>query len=173
MSLDVSELAESIREDRSKANVSRWIEEIIKNPDGMPEIIPLLDEEPAFAFRIGWLLDTLVTIKPELVKPFVPELYAKRDQMVFPGYKRSLAKIISHCGAPEELEGEITELFFTWLLDAKTEVAVKVHAMQSMFNLCQKYPDLKHELKEVIEDQMDKNTVAFRARAKKLMVKLQ
>jgi hypothetical protein len=52
-------------------------------------------------------------------------------------------------------------------------VAVKVHAMQIIYNHALIYPELKEELITVISDQVDNNSVGFKARGKRLIKKLE
>ena len=170
MSLTAQDIHDSLTEDRSKANISAWVEKLAKDPACLGDLIPYISgEDSALAFRFGWLIEHLSNTHPEHVEPHLVALYQALPHANFNGYKRSLAKIFSNCGIPEELEGEVAELLFTWLNSGEIEVAVKVHSMQTLYNLTKRYPDLGYELKEVLEDQMDRNTVAFSARAKRLL----
>lgn len=70
------------------------------------------------------------------------------------------------------MEGIVVDELFKWLLDPKMQVAVKVYSMEVICQMCFKYPELKGELIEVIDDQLDKNSIAFRTRAKQILKKL-
>jgi hypothetical protein len=58
---------------------------------------------------------------------------------------------------------------FKFLTSSKDKVAVKVYAMQVLANACKQYPQLKTELVAAIEHEMNKNTIAFYARAKRVI----
>jgi len=48
-------------------------------------------------------------------------------------------------------------------------VAVKVHAMQIIYQHVLIYPELKEELSTVIRDQLENNTVGFKSRGMRLL----
>jgi len=51
-------------------------------------------------------------------------------------------------------------------------VAVKVHAMQIIYNHTLIYPELKEELITVIEDQVENNSVGFKSRGMRIIRQL-
>ena len=61
---------------------------------------------------------------------------------------------------------------FKWLLNPNIIVSTKNYSLFGLFKLTEKYADLKIELKEVIEDQLDKNSNDFKKRASILLQKL-
>ena len=61
---------------------------------------------------------------------------------------------------------------FNWLLNPKIIVSTKNYSLLALYNLTEKYSDLKIELKEVLEDQLDKNSNDFKKRATLILQKL-
>jgi hypothetical protein len=51
-------------------------------------------------------------------------------------------------------------------------VAVKVFSMTILYNLSIEYPEIIPELRLLLEDRWEKETVAFRSRAGKIMARL-
>ncbi len=69
---------------------------------------------------------------------------------------------------PEALQGTLANLCFEFLAGSET-VAVKVYAMSILANLTQVEPDLKNELKLLIEEQLPYATPAFLSRSHKVL----
>lgn len=168
----VQDIKSSIAADRSKDNIDHIAHILSRNPKLLKETMVLIDGDLNIAMRFTWMLGHLSEQSPSLVSPFVPMLFSKRQTHPIKGFHRSLCKIMTSTGVPQEIEGEVVDQIFKWCLDPKTDVAVKVYGITVIANLCEKYPDLDGELRQVIEDQYDLNSVAFKARAKKVLKQL-
>lgn len=164
----IQDLTTSLAKDRSDENRQKWTKHFIKEQVELIHLTELLDEEHPVGMRFTWLIGHLLAEAPKQVAPIVSYCFKNRNQWTFPGIKRTIAKMLSLTGVPEEIEGLVVDELFKWTLDPKIKVAVKVHSIETLYNMVLKYPDLKEELLIVIEDQWDKNSVAFRARAKKI-----
>jgi hypothetical protein len=162
----------SFKEDDSDGNLRKWARFIAENDIELNDLLGLLDEDRFTILRFLWLTGGLVEFDPERVAPAVPYFFAKRFEVKVPNYDRSLAKFCWLAGIPEEIEGEITNALFQWILDPKVSTSTKSFAVLALFNQTQKYPDLKNELRMVIEDQLDKNGSSFEKRAGKVLAKL-
>lgn len=164
----IQDLSTSLANDRSPKNRQMWTQYLIKEQVELIHLKELLDAEHPIGMRFTWLLGHILEAAPKQVAPIVSYCFTNRNQWTFPGIKRTIAKMLALAGVPEEIEGLVVDELFKWLLDSKIKVAVKVHGMEALYNMTLKYPDLKEELLAVIEDQWDKNSVAFRARAKRV-----
>lgn len=74
---------------------------------------------------------------------------------------------------PEEQQGVLIDLCFKYMVSELYPVAVKVHAMQIIYNHVLLYPELKEELVTVIEDQMANNSVGFKSRGQRILRQLE
>ena len=72
----------------------------------------------------------------------------------------------------DQNEARAIDLLFSWLQSANTNVTTKSRALLVLFRLTKKYPELRNELKICIEEQMDRYTVDFAKRAKKILNEL-
>ena len=72
-----------------------------------------------------------------------------------------------------ENEGEAIDLMFKWVNDPKIAVGTRNYAVTALHKITKKYPDLKPELIAVLEDQMDKNPISFKMRAKRILKDIQ
>jgi hypothetical protein len=86
--------------------------------------------------------------------------------------KRNTLRVLRYVEIPEDLMGIAADICFKYLLSGKEPVAVKVHAMDVLFNITRKFPELKEELKLAIEDQMPFGSAGFRSRGGKILKSL-
>jgi hypothetical protein len=124
------------------------------------------------AWRSCWIIDTASEDYPGLLSdklsPIITALLSTRDGSL----KRHFTRILCRYEVPEESLGLIIDRCFELLLPAEP-AAVRVNAMQLLFNISQKNPDLKGELKSVIETLMEEGgSAGFINRCKKLLRKL-
>ena len=73
---------------------------------------------------------------------------------------------------PNSIHDQLLEKAFEYLENKKEAVAVKIHAMTVAERLCQSYPELKTELKIILEDQIEFGSAGFRSRASKILGKI-
>ncbi|MCB0838986.1 MAG: hypothetical protein KDD63_19745 [Bacteroidetes bacterium] len=149
-----------------------WASVIIETEFELRELSRLLMAERKIASRFAWLLSDIAIQSPEALFRELPFLFKLKDKITHINFKTSFASYWLICGIPPENEGEAIDLLFHWLQSPKINVTTKSRALFSLFNLTQKYPELKNELKICLEDQMDKNTKDFEKRAKKMLQKL-
>ncbi len=134
------------------------------------------------AFRAAWMLEYLMTHKPEQFAPYVDKLLQLLSEQKNPSAMRHYAKMVvlltDRKAGPIYKEMAVNlnfepviEVLFTWLVDPETLVASKVHCMQALANLTPRYDWIKDELLETIDYLMGIESIAFFARAK--MVKKQ
>lgn len=166
-------LSISLSNDRSSENRQMWTNYIIKEQIELIHLTELLDAEHPIGMRFTWLLGHILEADSQRIRPIVTYCFENRDKWTFPGIKRTLAKMLWLTGVPEEIEGLVVDELFKWILDPKVKVAVKVYGIDALYNMVLKYPDLEEELLIVIDDQWDKNSVAFRARGKRVLKALQ
>jgi len=74
---------------------------------------------------------------------------------------------------PEDDQGLLIDLCFSYLVSELYPLAVKVHALQIIYNHVLIYPELQEELRTVIEDQLDNNSVGFSARGRRILAQLE
>ena len=58
---------------------------------------------------------------------------------------------------------------FEYIHSPDEAVAVKAFALTVLENLSKQYPEIKSELKTIIEDRWDYESAAFKSRAKKIL----
>ena len=89
------------------------------------------------------------------------------------GSLRSLLRLLCRYDIPEEDQGLLIDLCFGYLTSELYPLAVKVHAMQIVYNHVLIYHELKDELVAVLEDQMENNSVGFMSRGRRLIKQME
>ncbi len=123
--------------------------------------------------RSVWVFEACSLQNPSMVNPILDEIISFLPQPNHNGTHRSLTKILAHIDPiPEKYQGTLYSLCIDWLLDPKKHVAIKVHCMAIAAQIAHNEPDLQEELRLVISDQLDYNSVAFASRARKILKKM-
>jgi hypothetical protein len=83
--------------------------------------------------------------------------------------KRNTVRVLQDIEIPEKLHGTMAEIAFTYLQNPTEAIAIKVFSMTIVYNLTKKYPELKEELRFILEEQMPFQSAGFRSRAGKIL----
>ncbi|CAN5372754.1 hypothetical protein BH23BAC1_BH23BAC1_12370 [soil metagenome] len=86
--------------------------------------------------------------------------------------KRNILRILQFIEIPDNLLGLAADVTFETMSSGKEPVANKTFAMSVLYNISKKEPDLKRELKILIEDRMPYESAAFTSRGKKFLNEL-
>ena len=162
------------------ANVTAMIESNDLDINDLLEIS--FHKKKEVAFRAAWMLEYMMTHKPEVFSLYVEELLRllpkQKNDSAMRHYTKIIALLTAKNAHPiyKELATNIDfepviEVLFTWLIDTKMLVATKVHCMQALANLVPRYDWIKDDLVQTIDYLTDLESIAFFARAK--MVKKQ
>ncbi|MDE5424151.1 hypothetical protein L3073_18205 [Ancylomarina sp. DW003] len=145
---------------------------IAKEPGNMPKLWEFAISDHDKAWRATWLMDKVYDEAPELIRPYLSQMIELMPHLKCESKQRQLLKLISCEPLPKNVSGEFINCCFDYLISSSTAIAVKVHAMQILFNFAQIEPDIKNELALVIEEQMIEGTRGFNARGRKLLKNL-
>ena|ERR1035437_1347857 len=124
------------------------------------------------AWRSCWIIDIASEECPDLLSDKLPLII---DGFLLTGdrsLKRHFTRILCRYQIPEEYQGSIVNRSFE-LLAPSEPIAVRVFALQLLFNISLVVPDLKRELISVIESLMEEGSSrGFINRSEKLLRKL-
>jgi hypothetical protein len=133
--------------------VSRYFSD---HPELLDDLITISvhDHHPK-SWRAAWMIDKIHEHHPELIKPHLVQiaqfvLTTKNDSK-----RRHLLKVISLNDIPEEYAGSLLNYSLDLFTNAAIPVAVRVHAMQVLFNIALKEPDFSCELIQLIEHEIE------------------
>jgi len=132
-----------------------------------------LHEKDPLAWRAAWFLDGSDEKKPGMARKHISVIVKELPGLQSMGTIRSLLRMLTRQQIPENEQGLLIDLCFNYLVSERYPVAVKVHAMQVIFNHVLLYPELKNELIAVIEDQAENNSIGFKARGQFLIKQME
>jgi len=125
------------------------------------------------AQRAAWSVSWAVRKKPELIQPYVKDLVAQLQRKdVHKAVIRNSVRILEMIDVAEPFHGEIMNACFSFIETPATPVAIKAFALSMLFKLSENYPDIRHELKLIIEERMRTETAAFKSRGRKILEQL-
>lgn len=129
-------------------------------------------QDHKIAWRACWIVDNASEDSPELLSPHIPEIVSRLAIEKSGSMKRHFTRILCRYKIPEELLGRLVDISFN-LLSLTEDVAVRANAMQLLFNISQREPDLKGELAMVLERLLEEgSTPGIVSRTKKLLQQL-
>ena len=150
------------------------IQEVIKSESHFTLLLELvIHEKDPLAWRAAWVLDGSDEFKPGLARKHISKIVKALPALESLGSLRSLLRMLSRYEIPEEEQGLLIDLCFSYLVSELYPVAVKAHAMQIIYMHVLIYPELKDELIAVIEDQIANNSVGFKSRGRRLIKQME
>ena len=148
--------------------------EVIKSPSHFDTLLQLaLHEKDPLAWRASWVLDGSDEKKPGLARRHISKIVLALPSLESKGSLRSLLRMLTRYDIPEEEQGLLIDLCFSYLVSELYPVAVKAHAMMIIYQHVLLYPELKDEFIAVIEDQEGNNSVGFKSRGRNLIKQLE
>ena len=149
-------------------------EHAILTNENFKELIDcFLSDNVRVAQRAAWSVSWAAQKRPELVEPYAGVLISQLKRTdVHNAVIRNSLRILEDLDIPEEFHGEVMDACFQFLQKRDTAIAIKAFALTVLFNLSKIYPDIKNELRVIIEENMDYETAAYKSRGRKILAKL-
>ncbi|MBC7946706.1 MAG: hypothetical protein H7Y42_02420 [Chitinophagaceae bacterium] len=165
------DLRDTILEEHSKAQTARIVKWIGNNQSRFDELFKIfLNDEYRVVQRAAWPLSECVVDHPALInKHFTKLLQNLRKPGHHDAVKRNTVRLLQFVTIPKKFHGDLMDLCFTYIADPKEKVGVKAFALTVLGNLCDAYPEIRNEIKLLIEDRWEHETAAFRVRARQFM----
>lgn len=150
-----------------------WEKQVLADPRILANLLRLIGlDDYRLAWRCGWIIDHVSEISPHLLADKLPMLISLFLSSRNSSLLRHLSRILCQYRLPENSLGAIINRSYE-LIDSSEPVAVRVNAMQLLFNLTRLMPELKGELIAVIERLLEEESSAgFRNRSIRLLRQL-
>lgn len=159
--------------EHSKLSTDRIAKAIGDDAKEFKKLIHIIYNSPApLPHRASWLLAVISRKHPELIKPYVKKFVDTVKDLKPDGIKRNVMQALASQKIPEAYRSKLLDISYELMLASKEPVAVKVWAMEAAANIIVLHPELKSELLLIIEDQIGKNSVAFSARARQVIKRI-
>ena len=168
------DLRETILKEHSKAQTNKIVKWVGDDQKRFDELFNLfLNDEYRVIQRASWPLSYCLIKYPKLIqKHFGKLLENLRKSNLHNAVKRNTVRLLQDITIPRKFHGEVMNICFEYIADPKEKVAIKAFSLTILQNFSRQYPEIKQELKTIIEDRWNYETAAFRSRAKKILKEL-
>jgi len=161
-------LKEKVQDKELALKIASFAVESPENFDNLMQCF--LDTDHRLAQRAAWCVSWAAKKNPQMITPHLSALVAQLPRKdVHDAVIRNSLRILEAVEIPETLHGEVMDACFKLIETHETPVAIKAFALTTLYNLTKFYPEIKPELKLVIEERKEHETIAFRARANKII----
>lgn len=165
--------AKQLQIDHSRINSDKVVKAVGNDPAEFAKLVELLyTGEAPVPQRVSWAISLVSKLHPELTKPYVTRFINAIRDFKIGGIRRNLLNALCTQEIPKKIQGKTVTICVDFILSPDEPVAVKVLSLEILCNIAQQHPDLKTEIKAVIDDQLPKTSPAFHARAKHVLKRL-
>lgn len=155
----------------SKRTLIQIVDYVIDKESRLKQLVNLLVMgNAAVAGRSSWSLSYCAELRPNWIRPHIGKLIRfmeKGDGIV--AARRGVMRTLQFAQIPARFHARALNVCFRLLADPHESIAVKVFAMTVAAGVAKENPELKKELRIVIEDQLPYAGPGFRARARKVL----
>lgn len=120
--------------------------------------------------RAAWAMSICIQHHPELIRPYLKKMV---DLLKLPStpvaLTRNSLRALQFINIPGRYQGDIMDICFKVISDPQQPPANKAFSLTVLHNLSKKYPEIIHEMKIIIEENWERESPAFRARAKRVI----
>ena len=161
-------LREQILSEHSKSNTSKIIKWIGNSQQRFDELFNLfLHDEYRVVQRAAWPLSYCVIEHPQLISKHFSKLIKNLHKKgIHDSVKRNTMRLLQDIDIPEKFHGEIMDICFKYISSITEAVAIKAFSLTVLQQLSKKYPEIKNEIKLIVEERWQHETAAFKTRAK-------
>jgi hypothetical protein len=165
------DLRKAILQEHSKEQTSKIVKWVGDSQQRFDELVSLfLNDEYRVVQRAAWPLSYIVIAHPELIKKHLKKIVDNLSKAKNPeAVKRNTLRLMQHITIPRALHGRVMDLCFGYITSHTEKAAIKAFSLTILENLSREYPEIKGEVKVIIEDRWDVETPAFRVRARKFL----
>jgi hypothetical protein len=168
-------LTEQLLLEHSKRQALRLVKWIGQDPERLGALLEIfLGDNYRLSQRAAWVLSLFADRSPQLMHLCLPQMVAKmREPGVHDAVKRNVVRVFQEIEIPDDLLDELADACFGFLADSQEAVAVRVFSMTVLENICEKIPELKPELRLLLEEHLPHGSTGFKNRGQKILKRLQ
>lgn len=123
--------------------------------------------------RTALVISKCVDKHPSLIYPYREKLIKNLYNPVGDAIKRNTMRVFQTVDVPKQLWGEALEKCFEYLESNNEAIAIRAFAMTVAYNISQHVPEIKPELKALIEEIIIFGSAGLKNRGNKIIKKLE
>ena len=107
--------------------------------------------------KAGWVLSECADNYPLLIIPYFRNFIQKlQEPLASDSVKRNIVRVWQYVDIPDEYIDEIYDICFGFI-NSNEAIAIRVFSMTVCYNIARKIPELRKELRLIVEDLLSKN----------------
>lgn len=147
--------------------IVKWVGSDQKRFDQLFDLF--LNDEYRVVQRAAWPVSYCVEAHPGFIKKHFARLLKNLNKKgIHDSVKRNSIRLLQYIDFPKKFHGRVMDICFRYISSPNQPVAIKAFSITVLQNLAGQYPEIINEIKLVIEERWDHETIAFKTRAKKL-----
>lgn len=147
--------------------IVKWVGSDQKRFDQLFDLF--LNDEYRVVQRAAWPVSYCVEAHPGFIKKHFARLLKNLNKKgIHDSVKRNSIRLLQYIDIPKKFHGRVMDICFRYISSPNQPVAIKAFSITVLQNLAGQYPEIINEIKLVIEERWDHETIAFKTRAKKL-----
>jgi len=123
--------------------------------------------------RSAWVMSHCVDKNTKLIKPYIGKLVKNLYKTSDDAIKRNTLRILRLVEIPEPLWGEMLDKCFEYLESNNEAIAIRAFSMTAAYNISQNVPEIKPELKALIEEIIIYGSPGLKSRGNNILKKLE
>src|SRR6478672_6077006 len=165
------DLRQTILAEHSKANCNKIVKWVGNSQKRFAELFNLfLKSEYRVSQRAAWPLSYCVMDHPELISPHLAKLVKNlHNPGIHDSIKRNTVRLLQYIDIPKRFHGEMIDICLSYISSPREQAATKAFSLSILQNLSQQYPEIKDEVKLIIEERWPYEAAFLHSRAKKFM----
>lgn len=138
----------------SLKKVKLAVKQMEREPSILTDALKMMfNPNPLKSMRASWLVLHISFVYPELVLPHLKQLIKFLNQTnLHTGAIRNTIRVFQELDLPEKYCGPIFDLCMGYAKNATLPLAVRAFSINTLGNICKKYPELKHEVELVLNE---------------------
>jgi hypothetical protein len=147
-------IRESLKQEHSKALTLRIIAYIGNDANRMAELMAcFFDKEGRVSQRAAWAVGLIGAKQLQLIEPYLEQMLLKLKTPQHDAISRNTMRIMRDMQEiPNAVLGLAADVSFRFLENPSVAIAVRAFAMRVLAKVCKKEPELRDELRALIED---------------------
>ena len=165
------DLRQTILAEHSKLNCNKIVKWVGNSQKRFDELFNLfLNSEYRINQRAAWPVSYCVIDHPHFISKHFSRLVKNLHKPgIHDSVKRNTVRLLQHIVIPKKFHGEIMDICFHYIGSPGEPVAIKAFSLSILQDLSKQYPEIKNEIRLIIEERWPHETAAFRTRAKKFL----
>lgn len=164
-------IKEELLKEHSLQNTVKIVDFACKSAENFSLLMQcFLCNEYRVAQRAAWAVSMVAFKRPSFIQVYIKDLVAQLSRKdVHNAVIRNSIRILQQIDIPEAHHAEVMNACFAFIENHDTPVAIKAFSLTTLSNLSKAYPEIKHELKLIIEERWETESAAFKSRARKIL----